>query len=1605
MLRLKAQCFRRLFRLLSCSLAFLLSLTAVTPYIALGQSRRSNSATAKPKAETAASNDSTPASSIASKPVSTHSDKENRPSQTGPEPQNQSAPSKDAQNKSKPKVDRAIPGPLADNSAVFKPDPNQVAQNTIQPKPDEATGSLTDRYPITIPPGRNGLQPDLQLEYNSQNTAQDSPVGYGWSLNIPYIQRLNKTGTDRLYADNYFTSSLSGELVSIFGSSYAPKAEPGTFLKYSFNGTAWTVTDKKGTTYTFGLTSQSRQDNPDNAAQVSKWMLEEILDTNNNNVSYTYSKDQGQIYPATISYTGNGSQSGAFQVRFSLDSRNDAVTSYETGFLVKTSYRINTVNILEQGIVRCHYALNYITGDNGVRSLLQSATETGYDVTGTTVSKTTKFDYTKNTQSSVPTNPDGTVGLNWTTSNSGYTSFLTEGCVIATSNGANPQIIADCGLRVADLNGDGLPDYISAYSAVDQFGTPTLNYSESVSVYLNNGHGFTKTSWELPLDTALHDYYGSQLVLYNTTYPHLVFTSSSPSPGAGNPSTSLQLIDVNGDGRADLVWQDVPRGQGSLRVECSSNPWKVYLNNGSGWDYTPTYITPIINTNGGPCNVNLQTQSVLNFADVNNDGFPDFVVMANDGFSGGIVYATFLNNHINGWSDASGSWPINLTGAPTDWAPQFGSNVDFTRLVDVNNDSLPDILVTVRDTHPFNNGSIVYPSKPGQFIYLLRNVGHGWVYDPTFKTPSQVRAPGKVSYPASDPYRVTWHENDLDNFNIPPTTRYNQVLDINGDGLPDLLAEGTEVYLSDGTQWVDSPFYSSALQRYLTTPSSLGFIPSSSPFGNNAYEALIPMDVDGDGVIDLVRGTRPGSGSGPQPQFPWPVLGFLSIKTNRPTYSLPLRYQTVAQLRPLINRQRSTSAPMGPCSMPICLSFCRRLLKLREMTVMAMQAVRVIFMPMDTYFFDQTTPLDRKFAGFGTIAKTDSSGNVTSNFFHLGNGSDTAKGEFNDSYAKIGRVYRTEIIDAQNKKFASTINRWDQADQGGGSSFVFLSQSASQTFDTTTLTPQAPHRDTATAFTYNSSNGNLLTKTDYGEVQANDDGSFSDIGNDTVVTTDSYAQGGSSNNQFAVSSEVVSDGNGTKFKETKIFYDNLGFGQLSIGNPTNQQSWISGNKSATTAKTYNSYGLVTSETDANGNATHFAYDSFNLYPATVTNALNQQTQFEYNYACGKPSKITDPNGSVGEMTFDGLCRLTKQEVSDPSVTGPASQSPLVVKTSYQYTDTPNSVSIDHTDYLSANLTSDTISYFDGLGRPIQARKSSATPGRYIVTDTVYDSEGRVSKQSLPYFGAGVARGSATPAAALYTTLAYDALDRVTSATTVVGVTQNVYSLWTTTTTDARGDTKDYLHDARNRLVQVNENNGGNTYATKYTYDPVGNLINIADAEGNVRNFSYDGLSRRTAAEDLHAPGDNAFGIYLDAYDDQGNLTQRIDPNGNFITNHYDLLNRLTTVDVNGQLARETYSYDTCPNGAGRLCTATRDTNSMTSYEYNSTGIPNKETKVISTGAGSSALLRRTKKASKHSFIEGPALQPRLLSTGKAICFSTQTLMAQWSSMRITRQDC
>ena len=242
------------------------------------------------------------------------------------------------------------------------------------------------------------------------------------------------------------------------------------------------------------------------------------------------------------------------------------------------------------------------------------------------------------------------------------------------------------------------------------------------------------------------------------------------------------------------------------------------------------------------------------------------------------------------------------------------------------------------------------------------------------------------------------------------------------------------------------------------------------------------------------------------------------------------------------------------------------------------------------------------------------------------------------------------------------------------------------------------HRDKATAYIYSSSTNDLLQKTEYGEVTGASDGTFTDVGSDKRTAVFSYAASSSVNMSLPVEKTLL-DYNSATSSDQKLYYDALPFGQLTLGNNTRQEDWISGTAYASTTKTYNAYGLVATSTDRNGNATSYVYDFYNLYPATTTNALLQKTQALYNYSNGKVKQSTDPNSRLYEEPLDGARSPLWGPRSHPPVRPPHRMPRRLPIT---YTDNSILLRVIHrTNYLSCHDAVDTYDYYDGLDRLIQ----------------------------------------------------------------------------------------------------------------------------------------------------------------------------------------------------------------------------------------------------------------------------------------------------------------
>jgi YD repeat-containing protein len=628
-------------------------------------------------------------------------------------------------------------------SATFNPY-NEFGNSLRLSRINELSGAFTYSVPIAVPPGRNGMQPELALVYNSQKRDEQNIVGYGWDVPIPYVERQNKVGIEDLYSVDTFYSTLSGELATTTSpNAFLAKSDDGSFLKYDFSSSTnrWTVQAKDGHISKFGYATTSRMYNQSTTTEAFRWMLDEERDSNGNYVKYEYAKDGGFPYLSKITYTGNGSTDGIFTVDFIREQRADNATSSAPRFETETRYRTSEIDVSANGEWVRKYQLAYAPGDNGKRSLLQSVTESGR-----------------------------TEGASPTTSSLPPTTFAYEETVpgwATTTDFALPQPFlegppaepwGDTGLRVADVNGDALPDLIYAPAGT------------SSKVYINNGSGWDDDpTWYFPV----------------------AFLRS------GGGDAGVRLADLNGDGLIDILQKY------NIETPCCSSASVQYLNTGAGWATTTNWTAPF-----GFLNIDTGRDIGTRLVDINGDGLADLVrVEAN--YSG-----NSLNNDVylnNGSGFVFMSTTIRLPVATVaSW--NMGSFIDHetlgTRFADVNNDGLMDIVT--RDNNQWQG-------QQGVFL----NTGTGWTKKDTWTVPhiissnrsyegqhlADVNGDGLVDYIEGDEnkvyindgsnwvYDATW-TLPIDLYNTTDTTDgySTSIIDVDGDGMVDMVQRDQDAH-------------------------------------------------------------------------------------------------------------------------------------------------------------------------------------------------------------------------------------------------------------------------------------------------------------------------------------------------------------------------------------------------------------------------------------------------------------------------------------------------------------------------------------------------------------------------------------------------------------------------------------------------------------------------------------------------------------------------------------------------------------------------------------------------------------------------------------------
>lgn len=235
-------------------------------------------------------------------------------------------------------------------------------------------------------------------------------------------------------------------------------------------------------------------------------------------------------------------------------------------------------------------------------------------------------------------------------------------------------------------------------------------------------------------------------------------------------------------------------------------------------------------------------------------------------------------------------------------------------------------------------------------------------------------------------------------------------------------------------------------------------------------------------------------------------------------------------------------------------------------------------------------------------------------------------------------------------------------------------------------------------------------------------------------------------------------------------------------------------------------------------------------------------------------------------------------------------------------------------------------------RPRQVQADAVGGGR-LLSDTRYDSHGRVYKSTQPYYNSA-ARDTALWLASdtevpSLTLSQYDGASRPVATVYQAGATEK----WRTTTAyggdrvhvtpPAGGTATTTITDARSRTVEVRQYSAptpvGDYDSTRYRYTPTGQMAEMIDPAGNTWRHTYDLRGRKTRTEDPDR------GVSFSTFDDANRLTSTTDSRDITIAHTYDALGRKTATlrdNVTGPKLAE-WTYDTAVGGVGLPATSTR----------------------------------------------------------------------------------
>ncbi len=1345
------------------------------------------------------------------------------------------------------------------------------------------TGGANYSVPIKVPPGINGVEPEIALSYNSQGG--NGLAGYGWNISgLSVISRIPKTkyhdgevGNVDLSQNDRF--SFDGQRLVLKSGTYGASGSTYETENYSnvkieafssyYNGPGYfKVTYPDGSFAYYGQTSNSRT-RMDYA--ITYWQNPQGV-----RISYEYSTSYNSLSISKIKYGARLTNTPINEIQFEYKTRKRKEQSYVGGVRFVRNSLLSKIKVLGDGVGFRNYELTHLANSLGYERLWMVQEKSGNNLESF---DPITFSYQETFSQTLVAEATGDIGLN----------NVEQRNAIATPFDAGGEGVMDFTIHaksistrdkfwmfenVRDENGSFIfPYQVTVGTFQELFPVSYLSHANKIlpgqglAVVQNNGT--SDVDFRILSKSATGIYQQ-----YEKTWSAPTYTSQYSCERTGLPSrVPLEYIsgDFDGDGLTDVIaitksytttncYQTLPQPgdppcelepfEPNLAKSTDEKPSNGNTGKKDGKELINQRIEPI---DGGCCHcdtysyssskayfINLRRDVTSNFvgyagylnstlsssdqlitADVNGDGKTDILQVKD-----GMVYVYSLNNN----ESLTLLFSYSSSYIDKDYPILLG---------DYNGDGKTDFM------YPTNDNSTYFATflSTGTTFYRYNQ------YQPfTYK---------KTYFDGGDGTGTMY------SYNLIPT-------DINGDGRTDIIDYRTTTYnsSSSGTQTIKtynntspSSSYGNPKFVYEDTRSQTGYLKHypipiflnseqsnfNLEFCSISHESITAFEFQKDNREDMLLRTVGQNGV-------YHSIDYAELNEN---YSNPY----------YANIYSSTYDEIYP-NVDIHYAPGFKLVKSLTRTGSGLTTIKKEFL----YHGAVTNKSGLGFSGFKGFASTN---------WHT---------DFNDRIFEVG-IYSPELRGLPTQEYSTT----------DYPSFNYAPSSYVSKTDYTYSTPQVLSNKVFKVY----KTGSLFQNSLNGS-SINMSFTYDSYLNPKVITTN-YSTGETERKEFTYSNSTGSN-----------YYIGRIVNKINI-------STIDGNSfSKEESYTFGSSGLISNKVlKGNGSSTKkfdFSYDIYgniteSIYTAPGETAVT--TSMEYDSTHRFMTKKTDHEGLESSYNYNTNNGLLNYEID-----------PFGFQTSYAYdswfrktsiSDQTGTTTIDYEKSGNEYTVTTTLpdgssskSLFNNLYQLIEKSSRDVT-GQWIKVQTKYDHLGRTIKKSEPYiFAAGQ-----------WNTTEYDIYGRVIKKTNHNGEVIDISYNGLESTVNNGSKTEIITKNAKGNITEKSTSNTGTIF---YTYFGNGK-IKKADFNGLSLVVEQDEWGRKTKLTDPSA------GVYEYEYDGNSNVTQETNPNGT-VTSTFDASGRILTKSYAGNSSMEIiYNYDSTSKLLNSISMTGGGNNSTYTYNY------------------------------------------------------------------------